>query len=53
MREAETDKKTATVIVAVLAFLGVLSFAFAGVSIIASGTSTAASTSAVAPHNPG
>jgi len=45
MREAAPDRRTASIIIAVLAFLGALSFAFAGVSILENSTPTATSSS--------
>jgi hypothetical protein len=53
MREADNDNKTATFIVATLAFLGALSFAFAGVTIIENGTPTASTAAPSTSHAPG
>lgn len=53
MREADNDNRTATFIVGALAFLGALSFAFAGVTIIENGTPTASTAPPPASHAPG
>jgi hypothetical protein len=53
MRESEPDGKNAAVIIAVLAILGVLSFAFAGVSIFENSTITATSSQHSSPHSSG
>jgi hypothetical protein len=53
MREAHNENRTATIIVATLAFLGALSFAFAGVTIIENGMPTASTAGAAAVHSPG
>ena len=43
MREADSDGKTAAIIVAVLAILGVDSFVFAGITIVEHSLATATS----------
>jgi hypothetical protein len=53
MREADNQRRTATIIVGMLAFLGALSFAFAGVTIIENGMPTASSAGPTAGHSPG
>ena len=53
MREADNDSRTATIIVATLAFLGALSFAFAGVTIIENGMPTASTAAPSPAHAPG
>ena len=53
MRESDNDKRTATFIVATLAFLGASSFAFAGVTIIENGMPTASTAAPAASHAPG
>jgi len=53
MREADNDNRTAAYIVATLAFLGALSFAFAGVTIIENGMPTASTAGPSAVHAPG
>jgi hypothetical protein len=53
MREADNSNRTARVIVVALAFLGALSFAFAGVTIIENGTPTASTATPGVSHQPG
>jgi len=53
MREADNQRRTATIIVGMLAFLGALSFAFAGVTIIENGMPTASTAGPAAVHSPG
>jgi hypothetical protein len=48
MREADRDGKTAAIIVAVLAILGVASFVFAGITIVEHSLATATSSSSPA-----
>ena len=48
MREADSDGKTAAIIIAVLAILGVASFVFAGITIIEHSLATATSSSSPA-----
>jgi hypothetical protein len=53
MREADSQKRTATIIVGMLAFLGALSFAFAGVTIIENAMPTASTAAPSSGHAPG
>ena len=50
MVEAARDSKTATIVLAVLAVLGVVCFALAGVAMVEQSTVTATSPSPAAPH---
>jgi hypothetical protein len=50
MVEAVRDGKTATIVLAVLAVLGVVCFALAGVAMFEQSTATETSSSPAAPH---
>jgi len=53
MREAESESKSATIILAVLAALGVAYFGLAGVAMFEQPTVTATSSLPADPHVPG
>ena len=53
MREAESESKAATIILAALAALAVACFVFAGVAMFEQPTVTATSSLPAAPHVPG
>jgi hypothetical protein len=53
MREADRERTTATIIVAVLAILGAVSFVLAGITVVEKSAVTATSSLPAAPHSPG